>query len=112
MPSPGAVRLEIIANLRIGRNANIFVEDGAPQLGATSNVAVVHHNATFDQGTGVHTNTASENGLAHHATGENASSRDDAVERFTATSVFIENKFCWWVRIARTSHRRLAIVEI
>ena len=72
MPSASAIGVEIVANSCALRNANVLIQDGATQLGMTTNVAVVHDNAAFDERSSVNANTASENGFSHNATGENA----------------------------------------
>ena len=112
VPSAGAVSVEIVADGGAFRNADIFVEDGAADLGVAANVAVIHDDASFDHSAGVNADTASENGFAHQASGEDASTGDDAVEGLAATIGLVENKFGGRIGIAGAAYGPLAIVEI
>src|ERR1039458_2971702 len=112
VPSARAVGIEIVANQGVLRNTNVLIQDGAAQLGAASDVAVVHDDAAFYQGAGVDANTASENGLAHDAAGENASARYDAVEGLAAAIGLVEGELGGRIGVASTAQRPLAIEEV
>ena len=102
MPSALTVSFEIVADSGALRNTDVLVQDGTAQLGMASDVAVVHDDAAFDEGTGVNVDAASENRLAHHAAGKNAPARDDAVDRLAAAIFFVEDELSGRIGIARS----------
>src|SRR5439155_14041372 len=92
MPSARAVGIEVVADQGTFRNTDVLIQDGAAYLGMAADIAVVHDDGAVHDGTGVHADAASENRLAHHTAGENASARYDAVEGLPAAIRLIEDE--------------------
>src|ERR1035438_9606473 len=112
VPSACAVGIEIVSDRGVLRNTNVLIQDGAAQLGAPPDVAVVQEDAAFYQSAGVDVDASSENGLPHYAPGNNASAGYDAVDRKTAAVIFIEDELRGRIGVACAAHWPLAIVEI
>ena len=112
MPSTGAVRFQIVSDLRVRRNAHVLIQDCPSHFGAPPDVAVVHDDAAFYQRPGVHAHTAPENRLRDLAARKNAAARHDAVDRLPTAAFLIEDELRRRVRVARTAHRPLPVVEI
>src|SRR5262249_41881900 len=107
-----AIGFEVVADRRVFRDPHILVEDGAAHTRAPSDVAVIENDGVFYDSRGVHPNAAAQYGILHHATGEDAASRDDGIDRLSAPVLLVEGELCRWIGIAGGAQRPLAVIEV
>ena len=60
------ILLKVVTNLGIFGNADIFVEDGAADLGAAADIAVVKHDGIFDHRAGVNANASAQHRVSYY----------------------------------------------
>jgi len=80
VPSAPAVGIEIVSYQGVFRNTDVLIQYGAAHLDVTPDDLVVHDDAAFHESAGVDSASASENGVAPHTAGKNASAGYDAVD--------------------------------
>jgi len=112
VPSARTIGIEVAPDLGTFRNADVFIQDCAAHGGMAPDVAIVHDDTALDEGAGMDTNAASENGLSNDAAGKNASTGDDAVQRLPTAVGLVENELGRRIRITCAAHRPVAVVKI
>ena len=65
------VLFQVVADRGPFRDADVFIENGAFDLGAAPDVAVVEDDGIFDHRSGVNTAAASNHRVLHRTAGEN-----------------------------------------
>src|SRR5581483_10338155 len=77
-----------------------------------ANVAVIEDDRILDYGAGVHADAAAEHGISDEASGQNAATGDDGIDRLAAPAFIIERKLGGRIRVTDGPHGPLAIVEV
>src|ERR1035441_752626 len=108
----GAVGLEVVADEGVFRHLDVLIQDGAANLGAAADVAVVHDHAVFHQGAGMNAHAAPQYGIAHHAAGEDAAAGDHAIDGLAAPVGVVEGELGRRIGIAGAAQRPLPVVQV
>src|ERR1035438_6667767 len=108
----GAVGLQVVADEGVFRHLDVLIQDGAANLGAAADVAVVHDHAVLHQGAGMDFYAASQDGIAHHASGEDAAAGDHAVDGLAAPVGVVEGELGRRIGIAAAAQRPLPVVQV
>src|SRR5690606_12808502 len=81
-------------------------------LRAPTNFAVIEDDGVFHKRAGMHSHSATENGVAYLPTGKDDTSGNDGLDRLTAPALFVEHELRGWIRVSRRAERPFAVVEI
>src|SRR5712692_4554083 len=112
VPIADTVRPQVVAHQRVFRQPDVLVQNRAFQFGAAADVAIVQNHAVLHQRARVNAHIPSQYRIANHATGKDAATRNDAVDRLPAAIGVVEGKLGGRIGVAGAAQRPLPVVEI
>src|SRR5579863_5876269 len=82
-----AVALGVVANRRVLRHADVFVENGPSDFSAAADVAVIEDHRVLHIRSGVDAHAAADDRSANETAGEDGTAGDDRVEGVAAAAL-------------------------